>query len=253
MASDASPPLVIAHRGDSKREQENSLAAVKAAVAAGADMVEVDVRRTEDGIFVCAHDPDLSRLAGDAQVIADLTLEKVQTIARRARVDVPRLADVLGAARFRTAAGGGIGVLLDLKPELAPADVKRIAEIVWASEMASNAVFGLRDPVLLSDVRSVLPEARTLAFYKNDADFDAFVAGGVDAIRIWDGDQAAMARAQSVGMPIWVTAGGPGTEQPVGAITAERVRALAASGISGLIVDDPLAVSQWLRDIVNGA
>jgi glycerophosphoryl diester phosphodiesterase len=49
-------PLVCAHRGlPSAREEENSMIAFRAAVAAGADMIETDVRRGRDGDLVLSH------------------------------------------------------------------------------------------------------------------------------------------------------------------------------------------------------
>lgn len=49
-------PLVIAHRGASAREPENSLAAFRTAKRLGADAVELDVHATRDGTIVVHHD-----------------------------------------------------------------------------------------------------------------------------------------------------------------------------------------------------
>ena len=51
---------VFAHRGDARSEKENTLAAFLAAVAAGADGVELDVRRSADGALVVHHDAELA-------------------------------------------------------------------------------------------------------------------------------------------------------------------------------------------------
>jgi glycerophosphoryl diester phosphodiesterase len=48
-------PLVIAHRGASSDAPENTPAAFEAAIALGADAVELDVRRTSDGVLVVHH------------------------------------------------------------------------------------------------------------------------------------------------------------------------------------------------------
>lgn len=48
---------VSAHRGGHEVAPEGTLAAYRAAILAGVDLVEVDVRRGPDGSFVCAHDP----------------------------------------------------------------------------------------------------------------------------------------------------------------------------------------------------
>lgn len=58
-----------AHRGDSTRERENTIAAVRSAIAAGARFVEIDVRLSSDGEVVVLHDATLDRLWGlDAEV-----------------------------------------------------------------------------------------------------------------------------------------------------------------------------------------
>src|SRR5689334_21435531 len=48
--------LVIAHRGASGVAPENTLAAMAAATASGADLVEFDVQRTSDGHLIVVHD-----------------------------------------------------------------------------------------------------------------------------------------------------------------------------------------------------
>jgi glycerophosphoryl diester phosphodiesterase len=51
-----SGPLIIGHRGFAASYPDNSLDGVEAAIAAGADGVEVDVRPCLDGTWVCHHD-----------------------------------------------------------------------------------------------------------------------------------------------------------------------------------------------------
>jgi glycerophosphoryl diester phosphodiesterase len=58
---------IVAHRGASKAERENTLAAFERARAMGAHAVELDVRRTTDGHLVVHHDPRLA----DGRVIAE--------------------------------------------------------------------------------------------------------------------------------------------------------------------------------------
>jgi glycerophosphoryl diester phosphodiesterase len=50
-----SRPLVIAHRGASGYEVENTLAAFRAAATLGADAVELDIHETADGAFLVHH------------------------------------------------------------------------------------------------------------------------------------------------------------------------------------------------------
>jgi glycerophosphoryl diester phosphodiesterase len=49
-------PLVYAHRGDRSHAEDNTLEAYSLAVEAGADGIELDVRRTRDGVLILSHD-----------------------------------------------------------------------------------------------------------------------------------------------------------------------------------------------------
>jgi glycerophosphoryl diester phosphodiesterase len=53
----ANRPLVLAHRGASRRAPENTIEAFRLAGELGADGVELDARRTADGVIVVSHDP----------------------------------------------------------------------------------------------------------------------------------------------------------------------------------------------------
>lgn len=59
-------PLVVAHRGDSRNFPENTLSSVRAAIALGADVVELDVHRSADDVAIVLHDRDLKRTTGHA-------------------------------------------------------------------------------------------------------------------------------------------------------------------------------------------
>ena len=53
------PVGVIAHRGSARFHKENTLEAFTLALESGADGVELDVRRTADGVAVVHHDPEV--------------------------------------------------------------------------------------------------------------------------------------------------------------------------------------------------
>jgi glycerophosphoryl diester phosphodiesterase len=70
-------PLALAHRGDWSEARENTVAAFRAAERAGADMIELDVRRTADDGVVVMHDPTLERVWGSPLAVADSTLAEL--------------------------------------------------------------------------------------------------------------------------------------------------------------------------------
>jgi glycerophosphoryl diester phosphodiesterase len=99
--------LAIAHRGDPVAARENTLPAFAAAVAQGADMVEIDLRRTRDGEIVVLHDPTLARMWGLERNVTDLDLSALTDLGRGteriptyrevlAQVEVPLMVDFTG-------------------------------------------------------------------------------------------------------------------------------------------------------------
>lgn len=84
---------VYAHRGLHLNELENSLGAFGAAVALGVTGVELDVRRTADGVLVVSHDPIIGALAIASTRYQDLaghvaTLDEAMDTLRGVRVNV---------------------------------------------------------------------------------------------------------------------------------------------------------------------
>jgi fructose-1,6-bisphosphatase/inositol monophosphatase family enzyme/glycerophosphoryl diester phosphodiesterase len=89
-------PLATAHRGDVEQHRENTIAAVRAAVEAGADFVEIDVRVTRDGRVVLLHDATLERLWSDPRDIADIDWAEAAGLGE-GDTRIPLLADALDA------------------------------------------------------------------------------------------------------------------------------------------------------------
>jgi glycerophosphoryl diester phosphodiesterase len=84
-------PSVIAHRGASGYEYENSRAAFRRAVMLDADGVELDIHATQDGGIVVHHDPDIP---GHGP-IAQLLLAEARQIRIRNGEPLPLLNEVL--------------------------------------------------------------------------------------------------------------------------------------------------------------
>jgi glycerophosphoryl diester phosphodiesterase len=105
--------LVVAHRGASLDQPENSLPAFESAVSAGADVVELDVRLSSDGVAVVMHDPEVSRVTDGQGFVHELTLEELKRLdasgGRGQRAEVATLREVLDAV------SGRAGVNLEIK------------------------------------------------------------------------------------------------------------------------------------------
>lgn len=80
-AAEISRLIVVAHRGGSSLGPENTLAAIKAGIEAGADMVEIDIHQTLDGHLVVCHDQSVDRTTDGHGLIRDLTLAQIKALA----------------------------------------------------------------------------------------------------------------------------------------------------------------------------
>lgn len=74
--------VISAHRTGPPPAPENTLAALEAAIASGAEFTEIDVQRTVDGTLVIVHDIDLMRVARDRRRVKDLRREDLARIVQ---------------------------------------------------------------------------------------------------------------------------------------------------------------------------
>ncbi|MBN2253367.1 MAG: hypothetical protein JW701_06680, partial [Kosmotogaceae bacterium] len=95
-------PLVTAHRGSSFKAPENSLSSIRAAFEDGADIIEIDVQMTRDGILVLNHDRSLTKVAGVGERVHNLTFAEIADLDIGSRFSgqfsgerIPTLAEVI--------------------------------------------------------------------------------------------------------------------------------------------------------------
>jgi glycerophosphoryl diester phosphodiesterase len=109
---DAAFPIVVAHRGASSTHPENTLEAFEAAVALGAQVVELDVRLSSDGVPVVMHDPDVSRTTEGVGLVHEMRAEELTALRARggsSRARVPTLRQALSLLSGRS------GVAIEIK------------------------------------------------------------------------------------------------------------------------------------------
>lgn len=72
--------FVVSHRGDWHGTAENSLHSIQKAIEKGCAGVEVDVRRTKDGVLVLMADETVDRMTGAHGRVSDMTLSQLQAL-----------------------------------------------------------------------------------------------------------------------------------------------------------------------------
>jgi glycerophosphoryl diester phosphodiesterase len=213
---------ILAHRGASRAERENTIAAFARAVAMKADGVELDVRRTCDGALIVHHNPHLS----DGRTICELTAAELPDY-------VPTLHAALDACV-------GLWVNVEIKndesePDFDSADLIADATIEQLLSRDDNARW-LISSFRLATVdrcRALAPEIRTawLCVDVPDGAVARMVRRGHAALHPWFGavteELLSEAHAEGVSVNAWTV------DDP------DDLRRLADWGIDGLCTNVP--------------
>ena len=134
---------MVAHRGLSGLEKENTCAAFVAACNRATYFgVETDVHRTADGQFVIFHDDNTARVGIDHMVIEETTFDTLRKLqltdldGRRGRIDltIPTLMEYIEICKKY-----GKHCVLELKNQFKAADVYKIVSMIEQSEKLKSS------------------------------------------------------------------------------------------------------------------
>ena len=153
--------LMVAHRGLSGIELENTASAFVAAGNRSYFGIETDVHRTGDGKFVVIHDDTTKRVGIDNLVVEETTYDTLRALQLadkdgvRGRNDlrIPSLLEYTQICKKY----GKISVL-ELKNHFEPADIDAIIDIIRNEGWLDETIFISFDLDNLIYLRSVLPE-----------------------------------------------------------------------------------------------
>ncbi len=232
---DARPVSIQAHRGvTGPGAPENTLPAVAAAIAAGADTIETDVQMSRDGVLVMAHDSDFSRTGGVARKVWDLDYAQIRRIPLGGtRQIAPTLGDFLAAAKGRARVNIELKHYGNHQPGLAA----RVVAAVNAAGMAGDVVIQSLEFAPLAQVRAAAPQipiGYLLSFNVRDPSRLAVDFIAVEQSRI---DRSFIARSHRRGQLVYAWTVNSQADM-------ERLIDL---GIDGLITDEAALAAQ-VRD-----
>jgi glycerophosphoryl diester phosphodiesterase len=220
--------MVVAHRGGAGQGEralpENSLASVARAIRLGVEMVEIDVRRSADGVYVVMHDTYLDRTTTCRGPAADRDLDDlracrlvVEATGRVTGEGVPTLREMLELTKGR--------VLVNIDNKIGPQHIAGIMEVVRGLGMADQVILKenlwneYRLAAVRTDVERSGPDVRFMPVIADDAVTDpAFVE---EATQIF--------RPSAVEMIAW-RGDAAGLRTQAGPLFGARTRAVAARG-----------------------
>ena len=177
---------VIAHRGLSGIEVENTNAAFVAAGNRSHYGIETDIHKTADGHFVISHDDNLNRVAGVDIKIEESTLEQLEQIVLFDKDGTKRRGDLRPAIlenylsickKYQKHS------ILELKSDFSLDDIKRIIEIINEFEYLDNVTFISFNYENLLKVREILPtqSAQYLFWKVTDEECQRLARDKIDA------------------------------------------------------------------------
>lgn len=249
--------LVVGHRGAAAAAPENTLPSLRRAVEDGADAVEFDLRATVDRRLVLIHDETVDRTTDGSGAVAEMTLEEIRELdaghaftADRSRshpfrgegVRVPTLEEALDAL-------GDLPAIVELKSVAAG---QRLA--TWLEDRpdaAERMLVGGFDPEAagppsrLARWRGAWEDELVPYVLLGKVGLGALAAPDADAlmvperrglIRIVTGRFVDRAHRDGLGVHVWTV------NRP------DRMRALLAMGVDGLLSDAPARVRRILEE-----
>jgi glycerophosphoryl diester phosphodiesterase len=231
--------VAISHRGEHLRHPENTMAAFQAAVDAGADFFELDVRTTSDGKLVLMHDSSVDRCTNGHGEVASLTFDEIRKLdagikmgPEFAGTKVPTYDEALAFAR------GKIGVYIDAKRISA----KDLVDAVERHGLVDRVVVygGMQ---LHRDIQKLNPRISVMAEAVNEelaAKIVDELHPKVLAFDARDFRDEVIAVARKAGTGIYVDRLGP-------ADTPESWEDAVRRGATGIQTDKPAELVQFLR------
>ncbi len=215
----------IAHRGEHLSHIENTLPAFQAAIDAGADYFECDVRTTADGRLVLMHDGTVNRTTNGKGRVSDLTFDQIRALG------VPTFEEALNLAK------GRIGIYVDNKQTSPAALVEAIERAGMGDRVVIYGGSELRQIHALRPAWKVMPEADSVSHLGRVIDDLHLKVAAFDRN---DFNPETIAVAGKAGIDIFVDRLGPQDNEP-------GWQSAIDAGATGIQTDHPAELVRYLR------
>lgn len=177
--------LMVAHRGVSGLEKENSMPAFIAAGNRSHYGVETDVHRTADGKFIILHDSDTKRVAGVAcnvertayDVVRNIKLLDIDGTPGRCDLGIPSLEEYV-----RICKKYGKICVLEIKTDLTEEETASMIDVFKANDYLDGVIFisfGFQNLLWVKKIDPSLPAQYLFGEYDEDL-WDKLVENNID-------------------------------------------------------------------------
>lgn len=148
---------ITAHRGNSQKAPENTMAAFKSAMDDMADCIELDVQETSDGEIIVMHDSNVYRTTGVNRYVWQMSLSEIQELdagsyfsKEYAGEKVPTLEEVIKLVK------GKAKLNIEMKPSNHDIEfAQKVVKIVEDNNFVHDCVITSADYVTLKGVKSI--------------------------------------------------------------------------------------------------
>ncbi len=154
-------PLKIGHRGARALCDENTLESLRLAVDLGVDMIEFDIQRTRDGVFVLMHDVSVDRTTDGSGRVDRMTLDEFKELKTDGGYTPPTLDETLEWLDTNQ-----VSFILDFKIQ-DPEQARELIEEVESHGLLDRAVFESPDPKVAGMVEKMRPDIVTSTYPAN--------------------------------------------------------------------------------------
>lgn len=164
--------VVIAHRGASAYAPENTHSAFKLALEMQAEMIELDLLLSKDGVPVVIHEDNLERTTGIVGLVSNYTLDELRNFDTGSwfseefkQEPFPTLEEVLAYSK------GKIAVNIEIKHEsvtdsLEGGIVEKALELVKNVEMEDEVIFSSFDYRVMDHLNKLAPDISKAILYE---------------------------------------------------------------------------------------
>lgn len=162
--------LVIAHRGGAGLAPENTLAAFRRSAELGADILEIDIRRTLDGELVVIHDSKVDRTTNGSGEVAEMTLAELKKLDagfrwtndgantfpfRGSGITIPTLREVFEAFPEK---------IINIEPKFStPSPAIQLCTLIEEFKRSDKVIVGTFRDEVLEEFRAICPSVATSA------------------------------------------------------------------------------------------